>query len=189
MGAGGLRWGTEKRLEFINLRLFWDGVVNRQELAGKFGISLQQTSADFAHHLETASGNAAYNRAANGCVRSYIFNPRLTNLDAAHHFVLARISAPGETRPTAIDPAADEAQHHRVHLIIEPHPRLDEGQRKAIEADYGMTDSMSVIDVRASILRRFGTEGDIAAKPPQDQHVILLNRDDVMATRALRQEA
>lgn len=49
-----MRWGTEKQLEFIDLRLFWDGVVNRQELVGTFGISLQQASADYARYLEIA---------------------------------------------------------------------------------------------------------------------------------------
>lgn len=286
---GGLRWGTEKRLEFIDLRLFWDGVVNRQELAGRFGISLQQASADFARYLEIAPGNAAYNRAAKGYVRSDIFNPRLTTPDAARHlahlrrtaegivdssevglgltppfdivpgpvrridplvlrsildairgrreieityqsmsrpeperrwiaphalafdgfrwharalcardqvfkdFVLARMASPGGTRPAAIDPAVDEAWHHRVRVIIAPHPGLSEGQRKAVEADYGMTGGVSVIDIRSSFLwyflKRFGIEGDAAAKPPQDQHIILLNRDDVMAVLASRQEA
>lgn len=89
MPAGGLRWGTEKRLEFIDLRLFWDGVVNRQGLAGTFGVSLQQASADFSRYLNIAPGNAVYHRASNGYVRSDTFSPRLITPDSA---VSSRIS-------------------------------------------------------------------------------------------------
>jgi WYL domain len=287
VGAGGLRWVTEKRLEFIDL--FWDGVVNRQELARRFAISLQQASADFARYLEIAPGNAAYNRAANGYVRSDTFNPKLIAPDAARHlahlrlsgegivdssevglgqippfdispgpvrridplilrnildairrrreieityqsmsrpeaerdwiaphalafdgfrwharalcardrtfkdFVLARMSTPGSTRPAAIDPGEDEAWHRRVRVIVGPHPGLSDGQRSAVEADYGMTGGVSVIDVRVSFLwyflKRFGIEGDAAANSPQDQHIILLNPDDVMAALSSSQEA
>jgi hypothetical protein len=35
--ARALRWGTEKRLE---LRPFWDGVVNPEDLAGRFSARL-----------------------------------------------------------------------------------------------------------------------------------------------------
>ena len=108
-------------------------------------------------------------------------------------FVLARISAPGKVRPAVTDPLTDDAWHRRVRAIIGPHPGLSEGQRKAVEADYGMTNGVSAIDVRASFLwyflKRFGIEGDTVAKPPQDQHIILLNRHDVIAALSERQEA
>ena len=35
----GLRWGVERRLEFIDFRLFWDGRINRGDLTEQFGIS------------------------------------------------------------------------------------------------------------------------------------------------------
>lgn len=287
--VGRLRWGTERRFEFIELRLFWNGIVNRQELAGTFGISLQQASADFARYLDIAPGNAAYNRAANGYVRSGAFRSRFTTPDAVRHlshlrltsegmldpgfpgsgqipsfdivpgpvsridplvlrsildairgrqeieityqstlraepgrwciaphalafdgfrwharaccagdktfkhFTLARMSSPGDPRPTDIDSATDKLWHQRVRTIIGPHPRLSEGQRKAVEADYGMTGGVSVTDVRASFLwyflKRLGIEGDAAGKPPQDQHIVLLNRNEVMAALFAQDEA
>lgn len=289
MSAGGLRWGAERRLEFIDLRLFWDGVVNRQDIAGIFGISLQQASADFARYLEMAPGNAAYNRSANGYVRSETFSPKLITPDSARQlahlrlmaegiveqgfggfgqapcfdivpgparridplvlraildairrrqeieityqamsrpeperrwiaphalafdgfrwharaccvrdstfkdFVLARMSSPGDMRPSEIDTHADKVWHQSVRTIIGPHPGLSDGQRKAVEADYSMTGGVAVIDVRASFLwyflKRFGIEGDAAAKPAQDQHIVLLNREEVMASISSRQEA
>jgi hypothetical protein len=289
VSAGGLRWGTGKRLEFIDSRLFWDGVVSCQELAGIFGISLQQASADFARYLEMAPGNAVCNRSENGYVRSETFSPKLTTPDSVRQiahlrlmaegivrkgfggfgqapsfdvvpgparridppvlraildairrwqeieityqamsrpeterrwtaphalafdgfrwhararcvrdgafkdFVLARMSSTGDRRPSAIDPHADKAWHQSVRTIIGPHPGLSAGQRKAVEAGYGMTGGVSVIDVRASFLwyflKGFGIEGDAVAKSPQDPHIVLLSREDVMASLSSRQEA
>ena len=40
-----LRWGIERRLEFIEFRLYWEGRVNRADLTSVFGISTVQASA------------------------------------------------------------------------------------------------------------------------------------------------
>jgi hypothetical protein len=44
-GAG---WGQERRLEFIDFRVLWDGRINRAELVEFFGTSIQQASHDLA---------------------------------------------------------------------------------------------------------------------------------------------
>ena len=65
--------------------------------------------------------------------------------------------------------------------------------RDHLLANLAVSGGVSVIDVRASLLwyflKRFGIEGDAAAKPPQDQQIVLLNRDDVMTALSARQEA
>jgi WYL domain-containing protein len=58
-GAG---WGQERRLEFIDFRLLWDGRINRAELVEFFGMSIQQASLDLAKYMELAPGNLEYNR-------------------------------------------------------------------------------------------------------------------------------
>ncbi len=55
-------WGQERRLEFIEFRLLWDGKINRSELAEFFGISIQQASLDFARYMVLAEGNMEYDR-------------------------------------------------------------------------------------------------------------------------------
>lgn len=45
-----VRWGVQRRLEFIDFRLFWDGRFNRRDLAETFGISAQQASSDIAQY-------------------------------------------------------------------------------------------------------------------------------------------
>ena len=43
-GRQGARWGQERRLEFIDYRLRWDGQINRSSLTDFFGISVPPVS-------------------------------------------------------------------------------------------------------------------------------------------------
>lgn len=58
------KWGQERRLEFIDWRLRWDGQINRGDLTEFFGISIPQASLDLAKYLEMAPNNAVYDRSA-----------------------------------------------------------------------------------------------------------------------------
>src|SRR5665213_2456537 len=55
-------WGQDRRLEFIEFRLLWDGKINRGEVAQYFNISVQQASLDFAKYLDLAKHNMEYDR-------------------------------------------------------------------------------------------------------------------------------
>lgn len=59
-GREELRWGIERRLEFIDFRLFWEGRINRSDLTDRFGISTPQASADLARYQELAPTNLTY---------------------------------------------------------------------------------------------------------------------------------
>ena len=54
-----LRWGMERRLEFIEFRLFWKGHVNRSDLISTFKVSIAQAKTDLNRYLALASGNMA----------------------------------------------------------------------------------------------------------------------------------
>lgn len=54
------RWGQERRLEFIEYRLQWDGYLNRSDLTSFFGISVPQSSLDLAEYLKRAPENLIY---------------------------------------------------------------------------------------------------------------------------------
>jgi hypothetical protein len=58
--ATGAAWGQERRLEFIEFRLLWDGKINRKELVTFFGTSIQQASLDLARYIELAPDNLRY---------------------------------------------------------------------------------------------------------------------------------
>jgi hypothetical protein len=103
------------------------------------------------------------------------------------------MSNPGAVRPFQDDPPADRAWQHRVQVAIGPHPDLPEGAKRAVETDYGMAGGVSVIEVRECFLwyflKRFGLDGYNSTKSPQDQHIILLNRTEVMAALSGKEEA
>ena len=43
-------WGQERRLEFIDFRLLWEGRLNRADLTTFFRISVPQASLDLAKY-------------------------------------------------------------------------------------------------------------------------------------------
>jgi predicted DNA-binding transcriptional regulator YafY len=60
----GNRWTQERRLEFIDYRLRWEGALNRGDLTTFFGISVPQASLDIARYTELAPDNLEYDRSA-----------------------------------------------------------------------------------------------------------------------------
>jgi predicted DNA-binding transcriptional regulator YafY len=112
-------------------------------------------------------------------VRAFCQNDRVFK-----DFLLSRIVEFGGQGPVTAEPSADEAWHKEVVLEIGPHPDLSDNQRRAIEMDYGMEDGRAQIAVRRALLfyalKRLGLDTDPAARRPQDQQIVLLNRDEVI---------
>jgi hypothetical protein len=57
-------WSTQKRLQFLEFKLYWEGKVNRGDLTAEFGISIPQASVDFTKYQEMAPQNISYNASA-----------------------------------------------------------------------------------------------------------------------------
>ena len=70
----GRKWSAQRRLQFLEFRLFWQGGLNRRDLKEQFGISDQQASADIGAYQETAPGNCQYDRNA----KVYVPGPQFT---------------------------------------------------------------------------------------------------------------
>ena len=68
-------WSREKRLEFIDFRLAWEGRVNRSDLTSFFGISVPQASADLAEYQKLAPLNTSYDKQAKAYVVEATFEP------------------------------------------------------------------------------------------------------------------
>lgn len=79
--APNARWSQDRRLEFIDFRLQWDGHVNRSDLTLFFGISVPQASLDFSRYLTLAPGNMEYDRSS----RLYVALPSFKPIYAASH--------------------------------------------------------------------------------------------------------
>jgi predicted DNA-binding transcriptional regulator YafY len=66
----------ERRLEFIEFRLFWEGHVNRSDLMDTFKVSIAQATTDLNRYLALAPGNMAYDKSAKAYVRTPEFKAR-----------------------------------------------------------------------------------------------------------------
>ena len=275
-----LNWSVERRYEFIEFRLFWQGRINRGDLMEAFGVSTQQASLDLNAYIEQAKRNLAYDKRLRTYLRGKHFKPKYLKPDAEEYFaqlravdqglvsaeqswisffpsfgatptpargvspetlrdvlaairepsalqvtyqsmsrpepsarwiephalafdgfrwharafcqndqvfkdfLLSRIVEVGEQGPVTAEPNADEAWHTEIVLEIGPHPDLSDNQRRAIEMDYGMEEGRAQIAVRRALLfyalKRLGLDTDPAARRPQDQQIVLLNRDEVI---------
>lgn len=89
------RWGVERRLEFIEFRLFWEGGVNRSDLVEEFGVSVPQASKDLALYQEHAPQNIEYDKSLKRYFASNGFRPAFIELDADAY--LDRLTAPPAT--------------------------------------------------------------------------------------------
>ncbi|EPY3977508.1 MULTISPECIES: helix-turn-helix transcriptional regulator [Klebsiella] len=74
-GRQGARWGQERRLEFIDYRLRWDGHINRSDLTDFFGISVPQASLDLSEYAKLAKDNLEYDVRARVYRSTNLFNP------------------------------------------------------------------------------------------------------------------
>ncbi len=100
-------------------------------------------------------------------------------------FVISRVIESRQSRPAQMQATADTAWDEIVELEIGPHPELSQNQKRVIELDYGMQNGWVVIPVRRALLyyalQRLGLDTDPAARRPQDQQIVLLNREAIHA--------
>ena len=99
-------------------------------------------------------------------------------------FLLSRILQTRGVEASGVTEAADRDWQEHFTLEIGPHPDLSESQKKVIALDYGMRNGKVQIKVRRAMLyyalKRLGLDTDPAARRPQDQQIVLLNRDEII---------
>lgn len=76
------RWSVEKRLEFIDFRLFWEGAINRSDIMDRFGVSVPQASNDLSAYQELAPKNLEYDHRERKYFASRSFKPRFIEPDS-----------------------------------------------------------------------------------------------------------
>lgn len=77
-----LRWGIERRLEFIEFRLYWESGVNRSDIINEFDVSVPQASKDLTLYQEQAPENIRYDRSLKRYFATENFEPKFIKLDA-----------------------------------------------------------------------------------------------------------
>lgn len=86
VGKKGANWSVERRYEFMEFRVYWQGNINRSDLMEAFGISVQQASKDFANYIEGRKSNLTYDKSLRTYLRGKNFKPRYFQPDAAEYF-------------------------------------------------------------------------------------------------------
>ena len=82
-----MRWGVEKRLEFIEFRLYWEGGINRADITGQFGVSVPQASKDLNLYVGKAPNNLVYDKRAKRYRASQDFEPVFLDLQSSAYLV------------------------------------------------------------------------------------------------------
>ncbi|MEW6466357.1 MAG: WYL domain-containing protein [Pseudomonadota bacterium] len=83
----GLRPGVERRLEFIEYRLYWEGGVNRADITEKFGVSQPQASNDLTLYQRLAPENLRYDTSLKRYLPAAGFRPIFLKPNAAQYLV------------------------------------------------------------------------------------------------------
>lgn len=73
-----MRWSAQKRIEFIEARLYWEGKISRKDLTDFFGISIPQATKDIKEYSAIASENIQYDSSAKQYVATQDFNPKIS---------------------------------------------------------------------------------------------------------------
>lgn len=79
------RWGQARRLAFIDLRLQYDGRINRTDLMDFFDVSAPQASADLGLYQEQAKGNMDYDASAKAYLAMPGFKPQYGRASASSY--------------------------------------------------------------------------------------------------------
>ncbi len=95
-------WGLERRLQFIDFRLRWDGRLNRTDLTSHFGLSIPQASLDIAKYAQRAPENLTYDRSSKTYVATDKYEPVFPIRSSARRY-LAELLA---TKTGLLEPGA-----------------------------------------------------------------------------------
>lgn len=130
----GSKRSLERRLQFIDFRLRWEGRLNRRDLIEYFAISVPQASMDISKYAELAPDNLTYDLSSRSYLATPEFKPIYTRSNSRRYLaelwatrtgvMEPRTSFLGDGVPVDFAPApersiSDEAVHTLVSAIRE----------------------------------------------------------------------
>lgn len=86
-----MSWSVERRLEFIDFRLYWEGRINRKDLKDFFNISVPQASADLKAYQLKAPQNIDYDKSGKFYFATKQFKPVFKITDSSHYVAQLRL--------------------------------------------------------------------------------------------------
>lgn len=132
-----MRWGVERRLEFIEFRLYWEGKVNRGDLVHFFNISVPQASGDLSRYQSLAPDNLAYDKNVKAYLPTKAFTPRFLKPSADAYLARLRSLAGGvfSEVDTWLDPPPPYGSVPLLRRKVPP-----ESLRRVLEAIHSAAD-------------------------------------------------
>lgn len=88
-----IRWGTERRLEFIEFRVYWEGGIRRADLTETFGVSVPQASGDLSLYQDLAPGNIVYDSSEKKYVATEQFHSKFCDVSAERYLAYLKDAA------------------------------------------------------------------------------------------------
>ncbi len=161
-----MRWGVEKRLEFIEFRLLWEGGINRADIMEQFGVSVPQASKDLSLYEQKAPGNLAYDKRQKRYSPASGFKPVFLSLEADGYLTQLRTVAEREVSIDATwlsdmpETDAMPIPHRRVEVDVLRGMLTAIRKRRAIEVLYqSMNPTRPVPRWRWITPHAFGNDG------------------------------
>lgn len=88
-------------------------------------------------------------------------------------------------------PSDDYTWIETVGVVLKPHPKMNDDQKKVIELDFGMIKGALHVEVKLAMLyyflRRLGLDFDEHKREPKEQHIVLADPEPVRAALARAQ--
>lgn len=97
--ADQLSWSTERRMAFIEFRVYWHGRINRADLIRSFGIARQQASSDLSGYAARWPQNLVYDFRARAYLRGPAFDPQFITPSAEDYLTRLRALDQGLSTP------------------------------------------------------------------------------------------
>ena len=136
-----INWSVERRLEFIEFRLSWEGGVRRSDIKSTFQVSEPQASKDLTLYQERAPGNAVYDKNLKRYVAGKAFRPVF--LKGGPDEYLTRLRSLGER---LTDPAESWiGQQPDVDIVLTPAREVSDECLRVILAAYRRGASIEVL--------------------------------------------
>ena len=116
-----MRWGVEKRLTFIEFRLFWEGGINRADIVEQFGVSVPQASKDLRLYADNAPGNLVYDKSEKRYLAAAEFAPVFLRPESDSY--LAQLQ--NESNPAGAPQETWSSSAPDFGVMPIPHRRID----------------------------------------------------------------
>lgn len=100
-------------------------------------------------------------------------------------FLLPRMLGAREMGEPGASGSQDSLWHEYIEIRICPHPKLTSSQKSVVAKDYGFSEGVGRINVRCAmlfyVLKRLGLLGDAENEDPRRQHIVVVNKNDVLS--------